>query len=1078
LYDLPELKINQKFAIEVLLRDLGQPKNGKNIPRSNELKKRQQLYEEEMSGAMMPDEIDGFNDIAIGSLNKGVQNPRFSPAAIAESLPDLESLLRFPPASGPPANQARLRQIVQNAVQRAIMEIIGPVVERSVTIATIATKDLIHKDYAQEEDEERVRDASQKMAKALSGSLALVTCKEPLRMSMTNYIRLAAQEAPDQTFPEGAILMCVNDNLDMACSVVEKQAEDRSLPEIDAHIDNEIEKRRRFKADFPNEPYRDPITSHWSSYIPEPYKQVPGGLNQEQLDIYLQFARQTRGILNHAQNLSTDSGKQMPDVLQDATFPSMPNLTTPAESAAVPLQPPPMQQQHQNRVMPPAMTNPRTQHQVNGFVDIETIYEHVQDLFAKTTQLAEASSEDHFRDLTRESPIFDIFNRIDHIAGSALYTDSVKPLEVEILARILQRVCQASENTHMRLVLILRHQDDEKFLNSLATAALLELGLLEYPHVDRVLAKLIREHNPNAIQCLSDLLNTLLLVNHPVALRADFSSSLGAMGERLSQDPNLEIAKAVIADLRKGGVVEEADNASTESAELQEKHQLQYAFNEWLALCSGEDRSERESVAFITQLLEQLLNSSEEMVVFLRVCIDSSVDAFERFEMSAMVDPYEGFFEIDSLSKLLILMVKSQGEAEGSINGSKSAYLQTILALIVLILNNHHVMRGEQFNQRVFYRLFSTMLYDWNEFIRGADPQQDKEMIRVFAENFLLLDPHYFPGFVFSWLSLASHRVFMPTILRQSDDEGCEPYSKIMEVMLSYVSDLLKPGSAGGPAKELYRGVLRILLILHHDFPEFLAENHYRLCNVLPQHCMQLRNLVLSAYPSSILELPDPFTAGLKVDRLEEIRKSPNVAGDISAALRVGNLKETVDNALRGPSMTDDQIAEITDAINRFIENSDNVQLNTALPHALVLHIGQTSFAANSAKNGPSFNPDSPHASLMNRLAKELHPEPRYYFLSAIVNQLRYPNSHTHFFSYALLHLFGNDHADQQESDVRQQITRVLLERLYVSRPHPWGLIITMLELLKNPAYAFWELPFIKANPEVCVSIFVTPEVF
>ena len=290
-----------------------------------------------------------------------------------------------------------------------------------------------------------------------------------------------------------------------------------------------------------------------------------------------------------------------------------------------------------------------------------------------------------------------------------------------------------------------------------------------------------------------------------------------------------------------------------------------------------------------------------------------------------------------------------------------------------------------------------------------------------------------------------------------------------MESMLSYVSDLLKPGTVAVVAKELYRGVLRILLILHHDFPEFLAENHYRLCNTIPAHCTQLRNLVLSAYPSSILELPDPFTAGLKVDRLDEIRKAPHIAGDILSPLNARKIKDTIDEMLRSSNISDEQVANVADTVNKCFEDGSNSHLDTSLPHAMILYIGHTAISSSSIKSGPSFDPKSPQANLMSKLAKELHPEPRYYLIGAIVNQLRYPNSHTHFFSYALLHLFGNDLADQQESDVRQQITRVLLERLVVHRPHPWGVIITLLELLKNPIYMFWDLPFITANPEVGV---------
>jgi CCR4-NOT transcription complex subunit 1 len=46
-------------------------------------------------------------------------------------------------------------------------------------------------------------------------------------------------------------------------------------------------------------------------------------------------------------------------------------------------------------------------------------------------------------------------------------------------------------------------------------------------------------------------------------------------------------------------------------------------------------------------------------------------------------------------------------------------------------------------------------------------------------------------------------------------------------------------------------------------------------------------------------------------------------------------------------------------------------------------------------------------------------------------------------------------------------VTRVLLERLIVNRPHPWGLLITFIELIKNPAYSFWGHGFTRAAPEI-----------
>lgn len=87
----------------------------------------------------------------------------------------------------------------------------------------------------------------------------------------------------------------------------------------------------------------------------------------------------------------------------------------------------------------------------------------------------------------------------------------------------------------------------------------------------------------------------------------------------------------------------------------------------------------------------------------------------------------------------------------------------------------------------------------------------------------------------------------------------------------------------------------------------------------------------------------------------------------------------------------------------------------------------------------------------------------RYLFLSAIANQLRYPNSHTHYFSCVLLYLFS----ESEQELVKEQITRVLLERLIVNRPHPWGLLITFIELIKNPRYNFWNHSFTRCATDI-----------
>lgn len=65
-----------------------------------------------------------------------------------------------------------------------------------------------------------------------------------------------------------------------------------------------------------------------------------------------------------------------------------------------------------------------------------------------------------------------------------------------------------------------------------------------------------------------------------------------------------------------------------------------------------------------------------------------------------------------------------------------------------------------------------------------------------------------------------------------------------------------------------------MLLVLLHDFPEFLCDYHYGFCDVIPPNCIQLRNLILSAFPRN-MRLPDPFTPNLKV-RFQTVRGKEN----------------------------------------------------------------------------------------------------------------------------------------------------------------------------------------------------------
>ena len=62
----------------------------------------------------------------------------------------------------------------------------------------------------------------------------------------------------------------------------------------------------------------------------------------------------------------------------------------------------------------------------------------------------------------------------------------------------------------------------------------------------------------------------------------------------------------------------------------------------------------------------------------------------------------------------------------------------------------------------------------------------------------------------------------------------------------------------------------------------------------------------------------------------------------------------------------------------------------------------------------------SSHMDIFQNLAVDMDTEGRYLFLICIANQLRYPHSHTHYFSCCLLYLF----AEANTEAIQEQITR------------------------------------------------------
>ena len=260
--------------------------------------------------------------------------------------------------------------------------------------------------------------------------------------------------------------------------------------------------------------------------------------------------------------------------------------------------------------------------------------------------------------------------------------------------------------------------------------------------------------------------------------------------------------------------------------------------------------------------------------------------------------------------------------------------------------------------------------------------------------------------------------------------------------------------------KKYYDGALRVILMLVHDFPTFLAAYHLSFCNIIPENCVQLRNLILSAIPKGI-PLHDPISRNFKIDQLPEITQSPLILSNVVGPLV--SFKNELDGYLRNQQPAD----FLSNMIGTHLRKEGKSELDAPKVNSLVLYVGMQGLARiqndQLASGGGLSLGRSPEMEVFQKLVELDDYAGRYICLNAIANQLRYPSSHTHYFSCVMLYLFN----ETNDEGVKEQITRVLLERLITQRPHPWGLLITFIELIKNQKYSFWSHSFTRCATEI-----------
>uniref|UniRef100_A0A5F9DS52 CCR4-NOT transcription complex subunit 1 n=1 Tax=Oryctolagus cuniculus TaxID=9986 RepID=A0A5F9DS52_RABIT len=1076
-----DLKLNLKFEIEVLCKnlalDINELKPGNLLKDKDRLKNLDEQLSAPKKDVKQPEELPPITTTTTSTTPATSTTctatvppqPQYSYHDInVYSLAGLSPHITLNPTI--PLFQAhpQLKQCVRQAIERAVQELVHPVVDRSIKIAMTTCEQIVRKDFALDSEESRMRIAAHHMMRNLTAGMAMITCREPLLMSISTNLKNSFASALRTASPQQREMMdqaaaqLAQDNCELACCFIQKTAVEKAGPEMDKRLATEFELRKHARQE--GRRYCDPVVlTYQAERMPEQIRLKVGGVDPKQLAVYEEFARNVPGFLP-TNDLSQPTGFLAQPMKQAWATDDVAQIYDKCITEL---------EQHLHAIPPTLAMNPQAQ-ALRSLLEVVVLSRNSRDAIAALGLLQKA-----------------VEGLLDATSGAdADLLLRYRECHLLVLKALQDGRAYGSPWCNKQITRCLIECRDEYKYNVEAVELLIRNHLVNMQQYDLHLAQSMENGlNYMAVAFAMQLVKILLVDERSVAhvTEADLfhtietlmrinAHSRGNAPEGLPQ--LMEVVRSnyeAMIDRAHGGPNFMMHSGISQASEYDDppglREKAEYLLREWVNLyhsaAAGRDSTKAFS-AFVGQMHQQGILKTDDLITrFFRLCTEMCVEISYRAQAEQQHNPAANptmirakcYHNLDAFVRLIALLVKHSGEATNTV--TKINLLNKVLGIVVGVLLQDHDVRQSEFQQLPYHRIFIMLLLELNA------PEHVLETINfqtltAFCNTFHILRPTKAPGFVYAWLELISHRIFIARMLAHTPQQkGWPMYAQLLIDLFKYLAPFLRNVELTKPMQILYKGTLRVLLVLLHDFPEFLCDYHYGFCDVIPPNCIQLRNLILSAFPRN-MRLPDPFTPNLKVDMLSEINIAPRILTNFTGVMPP-QFKKDLDSYLK----TRSPVTFLSDLrSNLQVSNEPGNRYNLQLINALVLYVGTQAIAHIHNKGStPSMSTitHSAHMDIFQNLAVDLDTEGRYLFLNAIANQLRYPNSHTHYFSCTMLYLF----AEANTEAIQEQITRVLLERLIVNRPHPWGLLITFIELIKNPAFKFWNHEFVHCAPEI-----------
>jgi CCR4-NOT transcription complex subunit 1 len=1094
LHQEPDLKLNLKFEIEVLCKTLNIDINDlkpfgylKDPDRINQIEMQLSgpAKAKEQPVTPQPEEPMGMGIAAGVAASVTSSTPTASaqgapPAAVSTppqpqfgyhdinvmSLSGLAPHITISEQLGLFQAHPQLKQYVRSAIERSVQELLLPVVERSQKIAVTTCEQIVKKDFALDPEEARMRAAAHHMVRNMAAGMALITCREPLLISINSNLQKAFSNAlrgatqPQKELIEQGAQVLAQDNTELACAFIQKTAVEKAIPEMDKRLANEFELRKHARNE--GRRYCDPVVlTYQAERMPEQIRLKVGGVTPQQIAVYEEFARNIPGFLPTTPDTTQNPaflGKPVPTYVTDEITQIYDRIARDIE-------------QHLHAIIAPP-----------GSAQVAVLHSLLEAVL-----LARNSREIVTALGLLQKAVEGLLDGLNALPNDPELMLRFRDCHLLVLKGLQDHRAYGPQWTNKQVTRWLIDCREDFRYNLEAVEALVRNHLVNMQQYDLHLAQTMENGlNYMAVAFSMQLVQRFCVDDkHGTQVNeADFYNTIETLARiaahsRQAPDGLTTLIETIrqhsdggLMDRTPGGPTSMMHSGISQAREFDDPPGLhektEYLLREWVNMyhspAAGRDSTKAFS-AFVGQMHQQGILRTDDLITrFFRLCTEMCVDLCYRALAEQTHSPTlvraKCFHTLDAFVRLIALLVKHSGDTANAV--TKINLLNKVLGIVAGVLLQDHEVRNTDFQQLPYHRIFIMLFIELNA------PEHVLESINfqvltAFCNTFHILRPAKAPGFAYAWLELVSHRVFIGRMLAITPQQrGWNMYAQLLIDLFKFLAPFLRNAELPKPTQLLYKGTMRVLLVLLHDFPEFLCDYHYAFCDVIPPNCVQMRNLILSAFPRN-MKLPDPFTPNLKVDMLSEIALPPRIMTNFTNMIQPATFKKDLDSYLKTRSVVT-FLSELRS--NLQVSSEPGMRYNIPLINALVLYVGTQAISHIQCKGlTPSMSTiaHSSHMDIFQNLAVDLDTEGRYLFLNAIANQLRYPNSHTHYFSCTLLYLF----AEANTEAIQEQITRVLLERLIVNRPHPWGLLITFIELIKNPQFKFWNHDFVHCAPEI-----------